>query len=119
MRVNVKPFFFGHRALIINISAPTGSAELSQRRIRFDCVGEVDNGLSGHGLGVALFSFLAPFRAVGACYCLSVWVRHGSFYEVSIVLSPRAVVASDASQRFVSLMTFDWRCCYAEVSHGL
>lgn len=31
----------------------------------------------------------------------------------------RAGVAPDGSQRFVALMTFGLRCCYAEVSHGL
>ena len=28
-------------------------------------------------------------------------------------------MAPDGSQRFVALMTFGLRCCYAEVSHGL
>ena len=28
-------------------------------------------------------------------------------------------MATDGSQRFVALMTFGLRCCYAEVSHGL
>lgn len=96
MRVNVKPFFFGHCALIINISAPTGSAELSQRRIRFDCVGEVDDGLSRHWLGKSLPLFSADF-AVGVY---------------------RLVEVADASQRFMSLMTLGVRRCYAEVSHG-
>ena len=64
MRVNVKPFFFSNRALIINICALTGSTELSQRRIPFDGVGEVDDGLSGHWLGKRLPLFSADF-AVG------------------------------------------------------